>query len=301
MINRRDFVKQSATLAFGGIMLNPWTDLTEMAKKRKYGVQLFTLFPTLEQDLKGNLQKIAAIGYKEIESAFSTKGGYYGMKSKEFAAFSKELGLSWQSHHVLGAPFKPRPDMDLSKMPKMPPMLTLKDNTQQVVDEVAEGGVKYLVCASIPTGSLDEIKESVEILSKAGEKAKKAGLTLCYHNHDAEFNTVEGQIPYDIFLSQISPDLMKMELDLAWVSKAGVDPVGLFKKYPKRFPLLHVKDMSSDFKTIMPVGEGSIDFKRIFAEAKLAGVKHFFVEHDMPKNAFESLSSSFKYLNGLNK
>ena len=134
------------------------------------------------------------------------------------------------------------------------------------------------------------------MLSKAGELAKKAGLTFAYHNHDKEFMTVEGQVPYDIWLAQISPDVMKMELDLAWVSKAGLDPVALFQKHPKRFPLWHVKDMDKDFKNIKPVGEGIIDFKRIFDAASTAGMKHFFVEHDMPADAFASVTSSYNHL-----
>lgn len=143
-----------------------------------------------------------------------------------------------------------------------------------------------------------EVKKGVEVLSKAGELAKKAGITFVYHNHDKEFMNVEGQVPYDVWLSQISPDLMKMELDLAWVSKAGVDPVALFQKHPKRFPLWHVKDMDKEFKNLKPVGEGSIDFKRIFDAASTAGLKHFFVEHDMPADGLASISSSYKYLQG---
>jgi sugar phosphate isomerase/epimerase len=301
MINRRDFIKQSSTLALGGLLLkNPLVDLAEIAKKRTMGVQLFTLFNTFDKDVKGNLQKVAAIGFKEIESAFSMKGGYYGMTAKEFAALIKETGLNWQSHHVGGAAFKPRVGAPAPPA-NMPKSLNLKENAQQVVDEVAGAGVKYLVCSSIPINTMEDVKESIEILNKAGEIAKKAGLVFAYHNHDREFKEVDGQKPYDMFLSQVSADLMKMELDLAWVRKAGVDPVELFKKHPKRFPLWHVKDMSADFSTIMPVGEGSIDFKRIFAEAKTAGLKHFFVEHDMPKNAFESITSSYKYLSGMAK
>jgi sugar phosphate isomerase/epimerase len=92
-----------------------------------------------------------------------------------------------------------------------------------------------------------------------------------------------------------------MELDLAWVSKAGVDPVELFKKNPGRFPLWHVKDFDKEFKTLQPVGSGVIDFKRIFANAELAGLVHPFVEHDMPPNAIESLRSSITYLNSILK
>ena len=97
-------------------------------------------------------------------------------------------------------------------------------------------------------------------------------------------------------LTQTSPDILKMELDIAWATKAGADPVELFTKHPGRFPLWHVKDISKDFTTIEPVGNGSIDFKRIFAQAKTAGMKHFFVEHDMPADPFASITTSFNNL-----
>lgn len=226
------------------------------------------------------------------------KGGYYGMKPKEFAAYLNSIGLSWKSHHVLGAPFKMPPG---AKMPlgadgkpiTIPPMHNLRDNMQVLVDEAAEGGVEFLVCANTPINTLDDIKASIEVLNKTDEACKKAGIGFAYHNHDAEFHTIEGQLPYELFLKQTK---MKMELDLAWVTKGGKDPVELFKQHPGRFPLWHVKDLDATRENILPVGEGPIDYKRIFDAAAIAGMKHFFVEHDMPKDAYKSITTSFKNL-----
>ena len=292
MLNRRQFLKNSGALAIGSLAFHhvSWANPTAM---RPLGVQLFTFFREIDQDLTGTLKKIADLGYQELESAFSMKGGYYGLKPKEFLQTAKDLGLSWKAHHVLGTPFVPPPDR---KLPEgFSKMRSLKDNHQELVDEVAEGGIKYLVCASIDVKTGDAVKSSVEILNKTGEACKKAGLTLCYHNHDAEFKTVDGVVPYDVFLSQLSKDI-KMELDLAWVAKAGIDPVELFKKNPGRFPLWHVKDFDKEYKTLMPVGSGVIDFKRIFENASLAGLVHPFVEHDNPPDGIESLRSSMAYL-----
>jgi sugar phosphate isomerase/epimerase len=303
MTQRREFLKRSAALAVGGLLLNPVRSLANfpVMPKQAVGVQLFTLFSVMDEDVKGSLKKISAIGYQEIESAFSKLGGYYGLKPKEFAALAKQTGLAWKSHHVLGAPFKLPPG---AKMPTdkdgkpltIPPMRNLKDNMQELVDEAAEGGVPYLVCASIPVSSPAEIDEAVIILSKTGEACNKAGVRFAYHNHDAEFKNVEGRVPYDVFLSSISKDLMAMELDLCWVTKAGVDPVELFKKNPGRFPLWHVKDIDKDLKGPQPVGTGVVDFKRIFANAEVAGLKHPFVEHDMPADPYASLSTSYANL-----
>ena len=301
MLNRRKFLVGTGAAALGALVLPKSASafFTE-AGEHPIGLQLFTLFNVIDAYVKGNLKKVANIGFKEIESAFSKLPGYYGMKPKEFAALCRSLGLSWKSHHVLGAPFKLPPGTKLPKGMTLPAhMRNLKDDMQSLVDEAAEGGIPYLVCANIPTGTLDEIKSSVEILNKTGELCKKANIQLCYHNHDMEFKNVEGKIPYHLLLSETQPDLVKMELDLAWATKAGVDPVELFKAHPGRFPLLHVKDISKDFTTLEPVGEGVVDFKRIFANVKIAGAKHYFVEHDMPKDAFASIATSYKNLRAM--
>jgi sugar phosphate isomerase/epimerase len=307
MYNRRQFLQNSATLFIGGIAVSP-SAKTFFGRKEIHpiGLQLYTLFNVIDTDVPGTLKKVADIGYKEIESAFSKKGGYYGMKPKEFAALVKDTGMSWKSHHVLGAPFKmpanAKPMVDANGKPvTFPPMRNLRENMQQLVDEAAEGGIPYLVCANIPTGSLDEIKSSVEVLNKTGEACKKAGITFAYHNHDMEFKTVEGKIPYHVMLSETTPDTLKMELDLCWTTKAGVDPVELFRNHPGRFELWHVKDIDKDMTGPQPVGTGIINFKQIFANADVAGMKHFFVEHDMPADPFASITTSFNYLDKMLK
>lgn len=299
MQNRRNFLKLSGTLALGTLALPGRTSpFFGDASMPPAGLQLFTFFNVIDDDVPGTLQKIAGVGYKEIESAFSKKGGYYGMKPKEFAAYLNGLGMSWKSHHVLGAPFKLPPN---AKMPvgadgkpiTLPPMRNLKDDMQALVDEAAEGGVKYLVCASTPITTLDDIKASIEVLNKTNEACKKAGIGFAYHNHHAEFHAVEGQVPYEMFLSQTG---VQMELDLAWATKGGKDPVELFKQNPGRFPLWHVKDLDATKENVLPVGEGTIDYKRIFDAASIAGMKHFFVEHDMPKDPLASITTSFNNL-----
>jgi sugar phosphate isomerase/epimerase len=303
MYNRRNFLKNSGAMALGGLLLSKNANAFLFDKKMKHaaGLQLFTMFSSFDKDVPGNLRKIHDVGYLEIESAFSMKGGFYGMKPKEFAALVKDNGMTWESHHVLGAPFKlppgtKIPGMDTTKKFTMPPMRNLKENAQQLVDEVAEGGIPYLVCANISHGTMDEIKMAVEVLNKSGEACKKAGITFCYHNHTTEFEKVEGQIPYDIFLSQTSPDLVKMELDLGWATKAGVDPVELFKKNPGRFPLWHVKDLDKTNQQPTEIGTGTVNLKRIFDNAGSSGMQHFFVEQDGAPKPLENIATSFTNL-----
>ena len=148
------------------------------------------------------------------------KGPYYDKAPKVFAAMAKDAGLTWVSNHVEGGPLMkpaPRAASDTSapkpKKPNPPFFRNLKEDYQVLIDDAAEGGLKFLVCASIPLGTGDEIKEAAAILNTAGEAAKKAGITLCYHNHTHEFAAVEGIMPYDYLLSQTSPDILKFELD----------------------------------------------------------------------------------------
>ncbi|SDP70549.1 Sugar phosphate isomerase/epimerase [Mucilaginibacter sp. OK268] len=301
--NRRKFIQSAGALALGTMALSgkAGTLFNNVKGEHAVGLQLFTFFGVIDEDVKGTLTKIAGLGYNELESAFSKKGGYYGMSPKEFKAMANDLGMAWTSHHVLGAPFKMPPGARMpvgadGKPMVIPPMKNLRDDMQQLVDDAAEGGIKYLVCANSPTGTLEEIKSTIEVLNKTGEAAKKVGIQFAYHNHDMEFHPVEGKVPYDLLLSETDAQNVKMELDLAWAVKGGKNPVEMFKQHPGRFPLWHVKDLDAAREAILPVGSGTIDFKPIFAAASSAGMKHFFVEHDMPKDPLASITSSIGYL-----
>jgi sugar phosphate isomerase/epimerase len=196
---------------------------------------------------------------------------------------------------------KPPPNIKIPNGPdgkpmSFPKMMTLKDNSQELVDLVAEAGIPYIVCSSIGIETGDEIKASAALLQTAGEQAKKAGLLFAYHNHATEFDVKDGIVAYDYFTTQISADILKLELDLGWVFRAGKNPVDLFKKYKGRFPLLHVKDMDKD-GNIVPFGTGSYDFKETFKNLDIAGVKYFFIEQDFPRNPFDDIVTSANNFN----
>jgi sugar phosphate isomerase/epimerase len=307
MSNRRSFIKKTSAAALSAALLQSKLFAETFGTKAKEitaGVQLFTFFSVMDSDVPGTLKKIADIGYKEIESAYSNKGKYYGLEAKDFKNLVASFGMTWQSQHVLGAPFVPPPGFKMPTMPDGKPMVlpklrNLKENMQEIVDELAAVNLPYMVCANISTDTLDDIKSSIDILNKTGEACKKAGITFAYHNHDMEFKEVDGKIPYDLLLSETDPLNVKMELDLAWVTKAGKNPIDLLRKNPGRFPLWHVKDIAKDLTTLEPVGEGVVPFKAIFAHATMAGMKHYFVEHDMPANPFASITTSFNNLKKL--
>lgn len=314
-MKRRIFI-QSGTFAAAGLLASH-SAMAGIFSGRKIvqpvGLQLYTLGNLMITDPKGSLEKVAAIGYKEIESASSQKGVFYGYKPKEFAAMVKDAGLHWRSAHVAGAPVSldqvlkmAKTAADSARIQKMmedakqrPKSPNLKDNYQELADDAAEGGLNYLVCSFIPVGTLDEIKTTVEVFNKAGEACKKVGVQFAYHNHTTEFDDVEGHRPFDYILDNTDKNLVKMELDLAWATKAKQDPVALFKSHPGRFPLLHVKDLDKITQTPAEVGTGTVDFKRVFDNIQESGMKYFFVEQDGAPQPIQNVTNSFNYLNNL--
>lgn len=312
MATRRKFIQQSGTFALAGLLTPAFSKAGLFSVKTAYptGLQLYTLGDLMTTDTKGTLQKLAAIGYTEAESAGSQKGNFYGFTPKEFSAMVKDAGMNWRSAHVGGAPFTMDQIMKMAKtaedsarikayMEKLkdaPKSLNLKENYQQLADDAAEGGLSYLVCSSIPVSTMDEIKTAVDVFSKSGEACKKNGIQFAYHNHVTEFDEVEGTRPFDYILNNTDKDLVKMELDLAWATKAKQDPVELFKLHPGRYPLWHVKDLDKATMNPAEVGAGIVDFKRIFDNAKESGMKYFFVEQDGAPQPLQNVTNSYNYL-----
>jgi len=280
MIDRRFFLKNSALFTIG-CALPSWSNAGITGKlKLKYptmGLQVYTLNSLINlpgADTKTILKQIADIGIKELETATGSGGLYYRHSAKEFAAIVNDLGLKWIGNHVGGLP----------RMAQVPAgSRNLRDNLQQIVDESAEGGCGWVVCSSSSINTMDEIKRTTEIFIKAGDAAAKNKMKLAYHNHQSEFTPIEGVSAFDYVLSNTDKNKVFMELDLAWATAAGMDPVALFKKYPGRFPLWHVKDLDKISGKPCPVGQGKVDFKHIYENSKLSGVKHTFIEQDGSK------------------
>jgi sugar phosphate isomerase/epimerase len=314
MNSRRNFLKHSTAFTLGSMLLPRLANSAPLALNASYppiGLELITVGPLMKQDPKGTLQKIAGIGYKELEGSFSTKGSYYGFKPKELATVIKDLGMHWRSQRVFGAPptvglfnsiARPKTSTDSLRIKQAidkgvySVYPTLQHDYQQLVDEAAEGGVDYLVCALVPLETKDELRGVSDILNKAGEACRKAGIQLAYHNHEYEFHEVEGQRPYEYLLNNTDKDLVKMELDLGWLVRAKQDPIELFKKHPGRFPLWHVKDVKKTTNEFVVAGTGDFDFKRIFNHTKESGMKYYFLEQESTTPAtLQDLADSYTF------
>ncbi len=279
-MNRRDFLKISgpATL-FGLPALTPkkLSAANVPAKKslERIGLQLYTVRDFMKEDFAGTLEKVAAIGYKEVEFA-----GYFENRPKAVRTLLDGLGLTAPATHV--------------------PISELREQLDATIESCNIIGHRYLICPWIAPEERnpDNYKKLADFFNRVGEKCRDAGLQFGYHNHDFEFQANDGPLPYDILLASTEPGLVQMELDLFWIKKAGNDPLAYFEKHKGRFPLCHVKDMTAS-EEMVAVGEGSIDFAGIFARAEEAGLRHFFVEHDKPTDPLKSIEASFKYLKQL--
>ncbi len=289
MNSRRSFIKSTSVFA-AGAMISP---SVFTAATRNIGLQLYTVRDAMQADPAGTLAKIARIGFNTVEGAtYTGTQQFYGMNAAAFSKLLKRNNLTMpSSHYRLGE------EKENGQAVKG----TILHNWDKAVDDAAAANIKYMVCAYLSAderGGLDHYKYIAEQLNKAGERCKKAGIQLCYHNHDFEFEAQDGKLPYDILLTNTDKKLLQMELDLYWVAKAGEDPVALFKQHPGRFPLWHLKDMDkTPQRAFTEVGNGVINFKKILAQARLAGMKYFFVEQDVtPGSPFDSIAKSISYI-----
>ncbi len=282
LINRRNFVKSSAGFSLASVLgvggafqsFSAPSNIDGMGKIKNIGVQLYTVRDHMANNVEDTVSKVAEFGYKEVEFA-----GYFGRSAKTIRNILNVSGLVSPSVHI-----------GLNDIEG--------DNFKALIENAATIGHKYITIAGFDGAhreTLDQLKNITEIFNKAGEECKKGGVQFAYHNHEFEFEAVEGVEPYDMFLKDIDQDLMVMEMDLFWITKAGRNPFTYFDRSPGRFHMCHVKDMAGD-GSMVDVGEGYIDFAKIFAASEKAGLKHYFVEHDNPKSSMESIKFSCETL-----
>lgn len=275
MVTRRDFIKK-AGMAVAATAILP--TMAFKAKGIKTGLILYTVRNEMMKDPDGTLKAVAETGYNWVEAANYSNGLFYNQKPSDFRKKVESYGLKLlSSHSGVNA-----------------------TNIDKAVADAAEAGMKYLVLPSLPGAwgrSLDGYKEAGDFFNLAGEKCKKVGLKFGFHNHWTEFKKIDDQIPYDLLVTRTDPKLVFFELDLCWITAGDQSAVEYINKYPGRYTLFHMKDMSADKKDAT-MGEGTIDFKPIFALTKKAGMKYFFVEQDNCKThtPLESIKISRDYL-----
>lgn len=260
------------------------------------GIQLWTVNGPMQADAAGTLKKLRKIGYGAVESA-----GFGKLTAKQFRQLLDDSGLACPSAHLSFDP----------------------DNLGPAFEDAHAVGAAYATSGSLDAlvlakpardaakraMSLDEAKRTAELTNRIGAAAKRAGVQYVYHNHAREFaDQGGGAFGYDVLLRETDPELVKFEVDCGWMIFAGHDPIAYFKKYPNRFPLIHVKDFlpASDRKSGemlgAELGHGVVDYKPIFAAAKKAGLKHYFAEQEGPFARMDELQAAqvdYDYLHSL--
>jgi sugar phosphate isomerase/epimerase len=228
------------------------------------GLQLYSVRELLAKDFDGTLAKLKAVGIQEVEAA-----GYYGRTATEFRASMDKAGLRCVSTHH--------------------PLTALLGHEDELIEYGHTLGLEYIVCPGLrhrdPEGKgplkLDDYRWAADELNRIGEKVKKAGMIFGYHNHESEFANEGGVVFYDELLKLTEPRLVVFEMDCGWVYAGEADAVAYLKKTPKRFPLLHIKDMvkGPDGVVHSPImGKGKMDTVAILRAA--TGMKHYFLEQE---------------------
>jgi sugar phosphate isomerase/epimerase len=305
--SRRDFLVRSAdlgmlTLLSAGLPLMARADTLGVPP----GIQLYTVNGPLQADPAGTLRQLRQIGYRNVETA-----GFGTLSAKEFRRLLDDAGLICPSAHLN----------------------FMSGDSSAILADAQTLGAHYAVSSILRPGTgalpvidpafakyapllramtLEDAKQTAELANRMGEKAKQAGLQYAYHNHFTEFvDQGNGAVAYDVLIQESDPELVKFEIDCGWMVVAGADPVHYLKKYPHRFPMIHVKDFvkadagaaaSPGMRVGTELGQGSIDYKPIFIAAKTQGLKYYFVEQEGPfthMSPMDAAKASFDYLHSL--
>lgn len=298
--SRKNFLKVAGAGSLGAILLSGNScgtgaqPVAEEAaapvvdpKSFNLGLQLYTVRDAMEKDPVLALTEVSKIGYKYIELANYADGKFYGFAPAEFKKIAADLGLEIISSHT---------QVEAKG-------ITL-DNAQKMAEDHAVLGTKYCVQPWINAEdrNIDSYHKMIADWNKVGEIMKAQGIKFGYHNHNFEFANINGIVPYyDIFLKEMNPEVITMEIDLFWLNKAGQNAVELFNKYPGRFEIFHLKDGYTSetpfFEPVSvdmaPVGEGVVNFKDALAAKEVAGMKYMIVEQDC---SFTDIKTSMKNL-----
>ncbi len=246
------------------------------------GCQVYPVREALSKDVNGTLRQLAAIGYRTIEmcspSGYERSGfaPLVKMKGSELKSVIRSAGLGCESCH-----FQSR---------------ELKDNLDERIAFASDLGLKQMILSTFglpQTATLDDWMRAASDLNKTGEQVRKAGMQLGFHNHQFEFKEFDGALVYDKLMSVLDPNLVKMQFQVSVIS-LGYEAANFMNKYPGRFISLHLQDWSPAEKKQVAVGQGMVDWKKLFAAAKTGGVKNYFVELPM-----DALAPSYNYLHGL--
>jgi sugar phosphate isomerase/epimerase len=282
-ISRRDFCKAAATTAAAtGLLSSGILKLQADPLGMPIGCQTWPVRDLIAKDFPGTLKQLSAAGFQSIELCSpvgyddSGFGGLAKYKGSELKKILSDAGLSCVSSHF---------GLD-----------ELRKNQEDRIAWAKDVGLTQMLVASLDgpkNPTMDDVKKAADEYNKMGENAAKAGIQQGLHNEGFETSMVDGKRTYDVLFSLLDPKLVKFQFQVSTISQ-GFDAAEYFTKYPGRFISMHVQGWDAATKKIVPVGQGTLDWKKIFTAAKTGGIKNYFVEMDL-----EQMKASVPYLKSL--
>jgi sugar phosphate isomerase/epimerase len=283
VISRRELFRKAGTgAAVAGFLSAAARNLAANPLDMPIGCQTYPVRAMIGQDFPGTIKQLADAGFQRVElcspvgyadSGFGVIAKYKGAELRKILG---DAGVKCESSHF-----------DIKE---------LRQNTDDRIAWAKDVGLTQMLVPSLggprnPT--LDDVKRAADEYNKMGEQSAKAGIQQGLHNENFELTTIDGKRTYDLLLELLDPKLVKFQFQVSTISR-GYDAAEYFMKYPGRFISMHVQDWSSETKKTMAVGQGTLDWKKIFTAAKTGGVKNYFVEMSL-----DLMKASVPYLRDL--
>jgi sugar phosphate isomerase/epimerase len=282
-ISRREFLQSAATYAAAAGFLSAGTlELRANPLGMPIGCQTWPVREIIAKDFPGTIKQLAAAGFQTIELCSPV-----GYADSGFAGLAKYTGA--ELRRILG-------DAGVSCVSSHFGIAELRKNQGDRIAWAKDVGLTQMIVPSLdgpekPT--MDDVKRAAEEYNKMGEQSAKAGIQQGLHNEDFELSMVDGKRTYDVLFDLLDRKLVRFQFQVSTISR-GYEAAEYFTKYPGRFISMHVQGWSGETKKIMPVGQDTLDWKKIFAAAKTGGIKNYFVEMNL-----EMMKASVPYLHNL--
>jgi sugar phosphate isomerase/epimerase len=275
-VKRREAVQRLAALAVVPALVR--REVFSLPLQR-IGLAMYTVRSLAARDFEGTLRTIAEIGYRDLDMYPDISG----QPPKETRAMLDRAGLTCRSAR-LATP-------------------ALHRDFERTLETANVLGARWVTLANVPAAeraTMQQWNELAAVFNRAGESARKAGLTFCYHNHDFELQPLEGRVALDDMLGATDPELVRLQMDVYWMTKGGRNAAEEIRRLGSRVASLHLKDMdATPERGITSVGRGTIDFRSVLRAARDAKVADYFVEEDAPADPLAAVRQSHAHLAGL--
>jgi sugar phosphate isomerase/epimerase len=282
-ISRREFLRNAATsAAAAGFLSAGALDLRANLLGMPIGCQTWPVREMIAKDFPGTIKQLAAAGFQTVELCSPV-----GYADSGFAGLAKYTGTELRK--ILDA-------AGVTCVSSHFGIKELRENQESRIAWAKDVGLQQMIVPSLDgpaKPSLDDVKRAADEYNKMAELSAKAGIQQGLHNEEFELSMINGRRTYDVLLELLDPKLVQFQFQVSTISR-GYDATEYFTKYPGRFISMHVQGWSAQTKKIAPVGQDSLDWKKIFTAAKSAGVKNYFVEMNL-----DMMKASVPYLRAL--